>query len=124
MIDRLKVLLVDDRTLFREGLQGFLQAKGIEVAGTARDGPEALEQAGLLKPEVILINITRFGQGGLETIRRVREENPAVKIVVLAESDEDLIEAVQSGACGCLLTSIEGEELLRKLLTLERGEVP
>ena len=124
MIIRLKVLLVDDRTLFREGLQGFLQANGIEVAGTARDGTEALEQAGLLKPEVILINITRSGQIGLETIRRVKAENPAVKIVVLAESDEELIEAVRSGACGYLLTSIKGEELLQKLLALERGEVP
>lgn len=122
-IVRLKVLLVDDRTLFRKGLQGFLQSNGIEVAGTARDGPEALEKAGLLEPDVILMNITGSGQIGLETIRRMKAENPAVKVIVFADSDENLMAAVQSGACGYLLTSIEGDELLQKLAALERGEV-
>ncbi|RJQ26573.1 MAG: DNA-binding response regulator [Peptococcaceae bacterium] len=124
MIVRLKILLVDDRTLFREGLQGFLQANGIEVAGTARDGPEALEKVRLLGPDVVLMDVTGAGRDRLEAIRRIRAENPAVKIVVFADSDENLMAAVQSGACGYLLTSIEGGELLQKLLALERGEVP
>lgn len=120
----MKVLLVDDHTLFREGLQSILQSGGIEVAGTARDGPEALDQARLLEPDVILMNITGSGRSGLEIIRLIKAENPAVKIVVLAGSDEDLIRAVQSGACGYLLTNIEGGELLQKMGDLERGEVP
>lgn len=120
----MKFLLVDDHILFREGLQSLLQSNGIEVAGTARDGTEALEKIRLLGPDVILANITRSGRDGLATIHRVKEENPAVKIIILADSDENLLAAVQSGACGYLLTNIEGNELLQKILALEQGEAP
>lgn len=120
----MRVLLVDEHVLFREGLQSLLQAKGIEVVGTARDGAQALEKARLLEPDVILMNITRVGRGGLETIRRLKTEIPTVKIIILADSAEHLLEAVRSGAFGYLLTDIEGNELLQKLLSLERGEAP
>lgn len=120
----MKVLLVDNRVLFLEGLQKRLQLGGIEVAGTALSGQEALAKAGLLYPDVVLIDVTGSGQERLATIRRLKKENPAVKIIALADSDENLIAAVQNGACGYLLTNIEGEELLQKLGALERGEVP
>ncbi|ATW28165.1 response regulator [Candidatus Formimonas warabiya] len=120
----MNVLLVDNRVLFLEGLQSLLQSNGIKVAGMALSGPEALEKTRLLGPDVVLMDVTGTGQDRLEAIRRIRAENPAVKIIVFADSDENLIAAVQNGACGYLLTSIEGGELLQKLGDLERGEVP
>lgn len=120
----MRVLLVGEHILFLEGLQSLLQSNGIEVAGTARDGTEALEKARLLGPDVLLINITRSGRGGLDTVRQVKAEVPAVKTIILDDSDENLIAAVQSGACGYLLTNIQGDELLQKLLALEQGEAP
>lgn len=120
----MRILLIDENFLLREGLKHLLQSNGIEVAGTFRDGTEALEKARFLKPDVILMNITRVGQGGLETIRRLKAEIPSVKIIILADSDDNLLEAVRSGAFGYLLTNIEGNELLQKLLSLERGEAP
>lgn len=120
----MNVLLVDNRVLFLEGLQSLLRSNEIEVAGTALSGTEALEKTRLLGPDVVLMDITGTGQDRLEAIRRIRAENPAVKIIVFADSDENLMAAVQSGACGYLLTSIESRELLQKLSGLERGEVP
>ncbi len=120
----MNVLLVDSRVLFLDGLKSILQANGISVAGMALSGPEALEKARLLSPDVILMDVTGTGKDRLETIRRIRGENPAIKIVVLADGDENLMAAVQNGACGYLFTSIEGKELLQKLGSLERGEVP
>lgn len=119
----MNVLLVDNRVLFLEALQSLLQSNGIEVAGTALNGAEALEKIRLLGPDVVLMDVTGSGQERLAAIRWIRVEYPAVKIVVFADSDENLIAAVQSGACGYLLTSIEGGELLQKLGSLERGEV-
>jgi len=120
----MNVLLVDNRVLFLEGLQNLLQSNGICVAGTALSGPEALEKTRLLGPDVVLMDVTGAGQDRLEAICRIRAENPAVKIIVFADSDENLMAAVQNGACGYLLTNIEGGELLQKLGDLERGEVP
>ncbi len=120
----MRVLLVDNRALFLEGLQSLLQSNGIEVAGTALSGPEALEKTRLLGPDVVLMDVTGAGRERLAAIRRIRAENPAIKIIVFADSDENLMATLQSGACGYLLTSIEGGELLKKLGGLERGEVP
>jgi two-component system NarL family response regulator len=120
----MNVLLVDNRVLFLEGLQSLLQSNGIEVAGTALSGTEALEKTRLLSPDVVLMDVTGTGQERLAAIRRIRAENPTVKIIVFADSDENLMAAVQSGACGYLLTNIQGGELLQKLGELERGEVP
>lgn len=120
----MNVILVDNRVLFLEGLQNLLQSNGICVVGTALSGTEAVKKTRLLGPDVVLMDVTGTGQERLAAIRRIRAENPAVKIIVFADSDENLMAAVQSGACGYLLTSIEGEELLQKLGDLERGEVP
>jgi len=120
----MNVLLVDNRVLFLEGLKSLLQSNGVCVAGTALSGTEALEKTRLLSPDVVLMDVTGTGQERLAAIRRIRTENPAVKIIVFADSDENLMAAVQSGACGYLLTSIESRELLQKLSGLERGEVP
>lgn len=96
----MKILLVDDHPLFLDGLRNLLAIRGLEVVGTAHDGLEALEKARALKPEVILMDIQMPHLDGLAATRLVKAELPDVKIVMLtmSESDEDLFEAIKSGA--------------------------
>jgi len=121
-----KVLLVDDHALFMEGLQGLLQTRGIEVAGTAGNGLDAVEKARLLKPDVILMDIAMPGLSGLEAIRPIKADLPAVKIVMLTsfDDDENLFEAVKRGASGYLLKNLKAEELFLMLEALEQGDAP
>jgi len=122
----LKVLLVDDHPLFIEGLQNLLSARGIEVVGTAANGLEALKKAGALQPDVILMDVLMPGCNGLAATRLIKAEFPYIKIVMLtaSEADDDLFEAVKSGASGYLLKNLNAEELFNMLEALNRGEVP
>ena len=104
----MRVLLADDHMLMLEGLQNLLEAHGIEVAGTARDGREAAELARKLRPDVILMDIRMPVWDGLQATRVIKAELPETKVIVLTTSaeSEDLFEAVKSGATGYLLKSL------------------
>ena len=121
----MKVLLVEDHLLFLEALQNLLAARGIEVAGTARDGLDALDRARALRPDVILMDIGMPRCDGLAATRAIKAELPDVKIVMLTVSaeDEDLFEAIKSGASGYLLKSLDAGQFFELLSDLERGEV-
>ena len=105
----MKVLLVDDHRLLLEGLTNLLEAHGIQVVGTAGDGHEAIIKAGSLQPDVILMDIRMPNCDGLQATRRIKAAMPDVNIVILTTSteDDDLFEAVKSGACGYLLKSMD-----------------
>jgi len=120
----MRVLLVDDHSLFLEGLQNLLTARGIRVVGTARDGLEALEKSRLLNPDLILMDIRMPRCDGLAATRLIKTERPDCKIVILTTSSEedDLFEAIKSGACGYLLKSLEAEPFLEYLQGVMRGE--
>ena len=122
----MRVLLVDDHPLFLDGLKNLLTNRGIEVVGTAHDGLEAMEKARLLKPELILMDIQMTRLNGLAATRLIKTEQPDVKIVMLtiSENDEDLFEAIKSGASGYLLKTEETEKFFDLLSGLARGEVP
>ncbi len=122
----MKILLVDDHPLFLDGLKNLLTIRGTEVVGTARDGIEALEKARALRPEVILMDIQMPHLNGLAATRLIKTEQPNVKIVMLTMSgnDEDLFEAIKSGACGYLLKTEETDKFFELLLGLMQGEVP
>ncbi|MBM4466399.1 MAG: response regulator transcription factor [Chloroflexi bacterium] len=122
----MKILLVDDHPLFREGLQNLLSAHGIEVLGTADDGLEALEKARALRPDVILMDVQMPRCDGLAATRLIKAEMPDVKIVMLtvSEEDEDLFEAIKSGASGYLVKSLDADRFFQLLAGLERGEAP
>jgi DNA-binding NarL/FixJ family response regulator len=122
----MKVLLVDDHPLFLDGLKNLLTIRGIEVVGTARDGFEALEKARTLKPEVILMDIQMPRLNGLAATRLIKTEQPGVRVVILtmSENDEDLFEAIKSGAIGYLLKAEETDRFFELLSGLMRGEVP
>ena len=123
----IKVLLVDDHTLIRRGIAGLLaQDSEITVVGDAADGLEALARARELKPDVILMDIRMPGCDGLTATRLLRQEMPGAKIVILtvSEEEQDLFEAIKSGAQGYLLKRMEPRELCSMVQSAYRGEAP
>ncbi|HSD50079.1 MAG TPA: response regulator transcription factor [Candidatus Methylomirabilis sp.] len=126
-IQPIRILLVDDHLLFRGGIASLLTAeKGFEVVGEAANGQEALEKARELMPDIILMDISMPGMGGLEATRRIKEEIPTVRIVVLTVSDEDqsLFDAIRSGAQGYLLKKMKPQALFSTLRGIMQGEAP
>ena len=122
----MNVLLVDDHHLLLEGLQNLLAAHGVDVVGLAHDGLEAVERARALRPDVILMDIRMPRCDGLEATRRIRAEMPEACIVILTTSDEDedLFEAIKSGARGYLLKSMNADDLVQCLQQAREGVPP
>jgi two-component system NarL family response regulator len=122
----MNVLLVDDNRLMLEGLQNLLEVHNIEVAGVAFNGLEAIELAREVEPDIILMDIRMPRCDGLTATRLIKSEMPEVKIIVLTTSteDNDLFEAIKSGACGYLLKSIDTDELLEALNQVQQGTPP
>lgn len=124
-MERIRVLLVDDHTLFREGLAGILNAQpDFQMVGEASDGLEAVVKAHELVPDLILMDIGMPGMDGLEATRRIKQELPATTIVMLTVWDEDekLFGAIKNGAQGYLLKSMRSREMLGLLRGAVRGE--
>lgn len=120
-----KVLVVDDHTLFRKGIIHLLrQQTGIDVVGEARDGREGIELAGRLKPDVILMDVQMPGCNGIQATEAIREELPDARIIMLtvSDQDEDLFAAIKAGARGYLLKSVEPDHLLKSIDLLMKGE--
>lgn len=123
----IRVLLVDDHSLFRKGLAGLLaREKEFKVVGEAQDGVEAVKLAKGLKPDLVLMDIYMPGSDGLEATRRIRDALPSTRVVILTISEEDrnLFEAIKCGAHGYLLKKVEPEELFEMLRGVFRGEAP
>jgi two-component system NarL family response regulator len=119
----MKLLLVDDHPLFLQSLKVLLAARGYEVVGTASNGMEALKQACLLRPDLILMDIEMPDCDGLTATRLIRAEMPQIKIVMLtvSASDENLFEAIKSGASGYLLKSQSADRFLELVAQVEHG---
>ncbi len=122
----MRVLLADDHRLLVEGLTNLLTAHGIEVAGVALDGRQAVTQALALNPDLILMDLRMPVCDGLAATRLIKAQRPAIKVVILTTSaeDHDLFAAIQSGASGYLLKSIGGSAFIDALRGLEEGAPP
>jgi NarL family two-component system response regulator LiaR len=121
----IRVLLVDDHAVVREGLRAFLELQdGIEVAGEAGDGEEAVAEAARLRPDVILMDLVMPKLDGVGAMRRLRESVPSARVVVLTSflEDDRLLPAIQAGAAGYLLKNTEPAELARALRAAHAGE--
>lgn len=122
----MRVLLVDDHALFLEGLSNLLTSSGVQVVGIAHDGFEALVQARHLQPDLILMDIHMPNCDGVTATRLIKANLPQVKIVMLtmSEDEQDLFEAVKSGASGYLLKSLQATEFFDYLKDLQAGHPP
>ena len=122
---KLRFLLVDDHDVVRRGLRSLVEAQaGWEVCGEAATGREAVEKAGRLRPNIVIIDITMPELNGLEATRQIRRVAPQTLVLVLTvhESEELLAEVLRSGAHGCMLKSDAGRELVSAIETLTQGK--
>jgi len=121
----IRILIVDDHTLFRSGIKLVLQRhEGFEVVGEAGDGLEGIKRAKQLKPDVVLLDLHMPGIGGLEALRVLVEDVPETKVVMLTVSEdaEDLLDTLRAGARGYLLKNIDTEFLVESIQRAARGE--
>lgn len=123
--DRMRVLLVDDHPLFRDGLAGIIGAQpDMQVVGEASDGLEALVKAQKLKPDLILMDVQMPGWDGPEATRQIKQILPDAIVVMLTVRDdnEKLFEALKNGAQGYLLKDIHSQDMLVMIRGVMRGE--
>jgi len=120
----MRVLIIDDHALFRVGLQGLLEQRGIEVADAVASGIEGLQRAEELRPDIVLLDLRMPDMGGLEVLKKLREKEPGIPVVMLTTSNEetDLIKSLRSGAQGYLLKDMEPDELVSALRDIENGK--
>ena len=124
---RITVLLVDDHSIVRDGLQSLLKdSDEFEVVGQARDGVEAVSAASELSPDVIVMDVMMPGKDGVEACREIMESAPGTRVVMLTASTEEdaVIEAVAAGASGYLQKVSGMDRLLSTLQVVAAGEMP
>jgi DNA-binding NarL/FixJ family response regulator len=121
----IRVLLVDDQALFREGLHTLLSVHpGIQVVGEAANGEEAVRCVTTLQPKVVLMDLRMPVLGGVEATRRVRAADASCQVIVLTtfDDDEDVFEALRAGAAGYLLKDGPSGKLVEAIRATARGE--
>jgi DNA-binding NarL/FixJ family response regulator len=122
----IRVLIADDHSVVRQGLQMFLALdEALEVVGEAKNGAEAVELARQLEPDVVLMDLLMPEMDGIEATRIIRRELPDVEVIALTSVLEDkaIFEAVRVGAIGYLLKDTESEKLRAAILAAAAGQV-
>ena len=125
-MERIRVLLADDHTLFRKGIRNMLEEMpDVEVVGEAATGREAVDKACALVPDVILMDIKMPEITGIEATRQVLQENPHIGIILVTMYDdpESAFAGMRAGARGYVLKEAEPQELRRAVEAAQRGEV-
>ena len=119
-----RVLLVDDHDLFRTGLRNLLEERGVQVAGEAAAGAEAVRLVRELAPDVVVMDLHMPGISGIEAIRQIASIAPLTRVLVLtiSDHDEDVLHAILAGACGYLLKDASVDELIRGIEAAAVGE--
>jgi DNA-binding NarL/FixJ family response regulator len=124
MTDKIRLLIVDDQRLMREGLRTLLELEhGFEIVGEAADGQAALDAYAELKPDVILMDIRMPGMDGVEATRRLCRSWPETRVIILTTFDDDanVFEGLRAGAVGYLLKDLSGQELANAVRTVYNG---
>jgi len=124
-MEKIKVLIADDHSLFRKGLQQLLELEeDIEVVGQASNGKEVVQKTLQLNPDVVLMDVNMPVQNGIYAIRELKEMGCSTKIIVLTihEDREYLVEAVKIGAAGYIMKDAEVDHLLKAIRDVYRGE--
>jgi len=124
-MDRIKVLIVDDHRVVREGLSAILKSKeNIQVLGEAQDGQEAVEKARSLLPDVILMDVSMPKMTGVEATRIVKREFPHIGIIALTmyEEQQYIFDLVRGGATGYLLKDSDSDQIVKAIQSVYRGD--
>jgi len=120
----MRVIMIDDHALFRVGLQGLLEQRGIEVIAAIAEGSEGIKLAEEMQPDIILLDLRMPDMSGLEVLQKIKEKEIKIPVVMLTTSNEeqDLVEALRNGAQGYLLKDMEPDELVSALRDIEKGK--
>ncbi|GAA0363474.1 response regulator transcription factor [Micromonospora fiedleri] len=124
-MDQIRVLLVDDHAPFRAGLRALLATSAdIEVCGEAASGEEALAVSGRLQPDVVLLDLTMPGMGGIAATERLVRMSPHVRVLILSMADDDdsVFAALRAGARGYVLKGARRQEIIRSVRVVADGE--
>jgi NarL family two-component system response regulator LiaR len=122
--ENIRVLIVDDHIVVREGLRAFISTQtGVEIIGEAENGEQAVIQARQLQPDVILMDLVMAGIGGIEATQRIKKENPDARILVLTSfaDDDKVFPAIKAGALGYLLKDSTPQQLLQAIHDVYHG---
>ncbi|MQA89292.1 MAG: response regulator [Gemmatimonas sp.] len=122
----MRILLVDDHAVLRAGLKSLLEAEaGMEVVGEAGTGEEAIELAERMKPDVVVMDLSMPGIGGLEATRRIAEMDQGARVLVLTMhgEEEHLLPVLEAGGSGYVNKRSADEELIEAIRTVARGDV-
>lgn len=120
-----RVVLIDDHPLFVEGIAALLATRSeFQIEGVAHDGEEGIRLVRKSRPDLVIMDIRMPRVGGLEATRRLKEEMPSTRVIILtvSEDEKDLFEAVQAGAQGYLLKNLSSSTVLDRLLEAAQGE--
>lgn len=120
----MRVLVVDDHSLFRDGIVSLLDAAGFSVVGEAGDGITAVQEALKLRPELVLLDINMPEMSGLDALKQIKSALPETHVVILTASEDDttIADAIKSGADGYLLKHLNATDFIQLLEGLEQGE--
>ena len=124
-MQKIRVLVVDDHTIVRDGICALLGLAGdMEVVGEAANGREALEMAGKLTPDVVLMDMAMPVMGGLEATRRIHKEFPKVKVLALTQYDDKayVFPVIEAGASGFISKTAASSELASGIRSVHRGD--
>ena len=125
MENPIRILIVDDHPVVRNGLIGMLSGKAeFEIAGEAGDGQQAVDQSARLSPQVILMDLRMPEMDGVEAITRIRAHQPEVHVLVLTtyDTDADILRAIEAGATGYILKDAPREDLYRAIRATALGQ--
>jgi NarL family two-component system response regulator LiaR len=123
--ERIRVLLVDDHAVVRQGLRAFLQLQpDIEVVAEAASGPAALEAAASHEPDVVVMDLIMPGGDGVSAIARLKQANPGIRVLVLSSfaDDDQVFSSMQAGAEGYLLKDVEPDDLAAAIRQVHGGQ--
>jgi DNA-binding NarL/FixJ family response regulator len=124
MTEQIRILLVDDQRLMREGLRILLELEpDLEIAGEATNGQEALDAYAEIEPDVVLMDVRMPGMDGVEATWRLRERWPSALVIILTTFDDDeyVFEGLRAGARGYLLKDVSGNDLADAVRTVAAG---
>lgn len=124
-MSKIRVLIVDDHAILREGIRSLLASHDdIEVVGEASDGREAADKARQLNPDVILMDVAMPLMDGLEATRRIRKDNPRIKVLILTQYDnkEYVLSSIKAGASGCVPKRVVASELVSAIRAVHSGD--